>query len=288
MASPRRYRCWSWPFPTSRRTHAAAIPSNRPEHPSGRPPGSAGQRCPSTSAVGAGRGAVVLAVCRPAGAPRRRTPRQPSTSPTRLVNAAGRPAHLPAHRRLLLPDRDGAAVRRIVLRRATTLQGLATAAETTIWSRSTSGEMGAHISAPEIHFMNNRWYVYFAAGRTDDIWRIRMTCWRTRNASPLTRSWTERGRIHDTLGHLQLDASTFVADELRWHLTSAPTGNVRSKTSPSVISPEGTPTVGVIPPCTEMTTAPSLSDVMTRCTNGDPDLTRDRIFNESSRCDCLT
>ncbi|MFY1614773.1 family 43 glycosylhydrolase [Micromonospora sp. WMMD736] len=105
---------------------------------------------------------------------------------------------------------------RIVLRRATTLQGLATAAETTIWSRHTSGEMGAHIWAPEIHFINNRWYVYFAAGRTDDVWRIRMYVLETANANPLTGGWTERGRISTPWDTFSLDASTFVANGVRY------------------------------------------------------------------------
>lgn len=105
---------------------------------------------------------------------------------------------------------------RIVLRRATTLQGLATAAETTIWSRHTSGEMGAHIWAPEIHFINNRWYVYFAAGRTDDVWRIRMYVLETANANPLTGGWTERGRITTPWDTFSLDASTFVANGVRY------------------------------------------------------------------------
>src|SRR3712207_2671079 len=53
---------------------------------------------------------------------------------------------------------------RIILRRATTVQGLASAPETVIWRRHSSGDMAAHIWAPEIHFINNKWYVYFAAG----------------------------------------------------------------------------------------------------------------------------
>lgn len=105
---------------------------------------------------------------------------------------------------------------RIVLRRATTLQGLATAAETTIWNRHTSGEMGAHIWAPEIHFINNRWYVYFAAGRTDDVWRIRMYVLENANANPLSGSWTERGRITTPWDTFSLDASTFVANGVRY------------------------------------------------------------------------
>jgi GH43 family beta-xylosidase len=105
---------------------------------------------------------------------------------------------------------------RIVLRRATTLQGLASAAETTIWRRHTSGEMGAHIWAPEIHFINGRWYVYFAAGRTDDIWRIRMYVLESGSANPLTGTWTERGRISTPWDTFSLDASTFVANGVRY------------------------------------------------------------------------
>ncbi|WP_428965904.1 family 43 glycosylhydrolase [Micromonospora fluostatini] len=105
---------------------------------------------------------------------------------------------------------------RIVLRRATTLAGLATAPETTIWQRHASGEMGAHIWAPEIHFINNRWYVYFAAGRSDDVWRIRMYVLENAAANPLTGSWTERGRITTPWDTFSLDASTFVANGVRY------------------------------------------------------------------------
>ncbi|MFD6662267.1 family 43 glycosylhydrolase [Micromonospora chalcea] len=105
---------------------------------------------------------------------------------------------------------------RIVLRRATTLQGLAGAAETTIWRRHTSGEMGAHIWAPEIHFINGKWYVYFAAGRTDDVWRIRMYVLENASANPLSGSWTERGRITTPWDTFSLDASTFVVNGVRY------------------------------------------------------------------------
>ncbi|MEV0392075.1 family 43 glycosylhydrolase [Polymorphospora rubra] len=105
---------------------------------------------------------------------------------------------------------------RIVLRRATTLQGLSTAPETTIWRRHTSGEMSAHIWAPEIHFIDGRWYVYFAAGRADDIWRIRMYVLENSATNPLGGSWTERGRITTPWDTFALDASTFVAGGVRY------------------------------------------------------------------------
>lgn len=105
---------------------------------------------------------------------------------------------------------------RIVLRRATTLQGLASAAETVIWRRHTSGEMAAHIWAPEIHYINNRWYIYFAAGRSDDVWAIRMYVLENASANPLTGSWTERGRIVTPLNTFSLDATTFVHNGTRY------------------------------------------------------------------------
>ncbi|KOV85307.1 family 43 glycosylhydrolase [Nocardia sp. NRRL S-836] len=105
---------------------------------------------------------------------------------------------------------------RIVLRRATTIQGLATAQETVIWRKHSSGEMAAHIWAPEIHFINGRWYVYFAAGRSDDIWRIRMYVLESSAADPLTGGWTERGRITTPWDTFSLDASTFVNNGVRY------------------------------------------------------------------------
>jgi GH43 family beta-xylosidase len=107
---------------------------------------------------------------------------------------------------------------RIVLRRATTIQGLASAPETVIWRKHATGEMGAHIWAPEIHFINGKWYVYFAAGRADDVWRIRMYVLESSSANPLTGSWTERGRIATPWDTFSLDATTFVANGVRYLL----------------------------------------------------------------------
>ncbi|HEX2145495.1 MAG TPA: family 43 glycosylhydrolase [Glycomyces sp.] len=105
---------------------------------------------------------------------------------------------------------------RIILRRATTIQGLATASESTIWRKHSSGEMGAHIWAPEIHHVNGRWYIYFAAGRTDDIWAIRMYVLENTSANPMTGTWTEKGRIATPRDSFSLDATTFTQGSSRY------------------------------------------------------------------------
>ncbi|WP_309114218.1 family 43 glycosylhydrolase [Saccharothrix sp.] len=105
---------------------------------------------------------------------------------------------------------------RIVLRRATTIQGLASAPESVIWRRHTTGEMGAHIWAPEIHFINGKWYVYFAAGRAEDVWRIRPYVLENTSANPLTGTWVERGRVNVPWDTFSLDMSTFVVGGVRY------------------------------------------------------------------------
>ncbi|WP_369175391.1 family 43 glycosylhydrolase [Streptomyces sp. R28] len=105
---------------------------------------------------------------------------------------------------------------KIVMRRPTTLQGLSTAPETTIWTKHASGEMGAHIWAPEIHFIDGKWYVYFTAGWSTDKWKIRPYVLESSSANPLTGTWTEKGRISLPLDTFSLDATTFVHNGTRY------------------------------------------------------------------------
>ncbi|MEV3937943.1 family 43 glycosylhydrolase [Glycomyces sp. NPDC049804] len=105
---------------------------------------------------------------------------------------------------------------RIILRRATTLQGLATAAEATIWTKHATGEMGAHIWAPEIHHVNGKWYIYFAAGRAEDKWAIRMYVLENASANPMSGTWTEKGRIVTPRDSFSLDATTFTQGSTRY------------------------------------------------------------------------
>ncbi|MFI9583614.1 family 43 glycosylhydrolase [Streptomyces sp. NPDC052236] len=105
---------------------------------------------------------------------------------------------------------------KIVMRRSTSLQGLSTAPETTIWTKHASGDMAAHIWAPEIHFINGKWYVYFAAGTSSDIWKIRMYVLESSAANPLSGGWAEKGRIATPLDTFSLDATTFTVGSTRY------------------------------------------------------------------------
>ena len=62
---------------------------------------------------------------------------------------------------------------KIILRHADTIKGIQTAEEKTIWVKHESGPQSIHIWAPEIHFLDGKWYIYYAAGDKNDIWNIR-------------------------------------------------------------------------------------------------------------------
>ncbi len=98
---------------------------------------------------------------------------------------------------------------RIELRRATTLAGLASAPVSTVWRKHAKGAMGAHIWAPEIHFIGDRWYIYFTAAPAEEKWAIRLFVLENPSANPLEGEWLERGQLRTGWESFSLDATTF-------------------------------------------------------------------------------
>lgn len=98
---------------------------------------------------------------------------------------------------------------RIVVRGASTIDGLATAREKTVWRRPASGKMGGHIWAPELHRIDGRWYIYFAAGDSDDVFRIRTYVLESTSDDPRADTWVLRGRMVTKWDTFTLDSTTF-------------------------------------------------------------------------------
>lgn len=84
---------------------------------------------------------------------------------------------------------------RIVLRSAKHLEQLAEAEEVTIWKKHEAGSMGNHIWAPELHYLDGKWYIYFAAGDAEDKWHIRPYVLECTGQNPVKDTWVERGMM---------------------------------------------------------------------------------------------
>lgn len=105
---------------------------------------------------------------------------------------------------------------RIELRRATTIPGLSSASATVIWQKHSSGIMGAHIWAPELHFIDSKWYIYFAAGSTSNVWAIRIFVLENTSNNPLTGTWVEKGEVTPSVNAFSLDAHYFEHNATRY------------------------------------------------------------------------
>lgn len=83
----------------------------------------------------------------------------------------------------------------IALRRAKTLSELPDSEEKVIWRKHDNGEMSEHIWAPELHFLFGKWYIYFAGGEKDDVWKIRPYVLECCGDDPINDKWMERGKL---------------------------------------------------------------------------------------------
>jgi GH43 family beta-xylosidase len=98
---------------------------------------------------------------------------------------------------------------RIELRRARSLDDLGEAPAKVVWRKHASGEMGAHIWAPEMHRIDGKWYIYFTAAPSDKIWEIRLYVLENASPDPFQGAWVERGQLKTGWESFSLDATTF-------------------------------------------------------------------------------
>lgn len=81
----------------------------------------------------------------------------------------------------------------IAIKCADTLEGISTAEDVIVWRKHESGVMSKHVWAPELHYIDGKWYIYFAAGEKDEIWKIRPFILECSGQNPVKDSWFECG-----------------------------------------------------------------------------------------------
>ncbi len=89
---------------------------------------------------------------------------------------------------------------RIALRRADTIEGLRTAQEKTIWVKHETGPQSLHVWAPELHYLEGAWYVYYAASEVRNRWKLRPYVLRCTGQDPMADPWEELGMMQSADG----------------------------------------------------------------------------------------
>ena len=107
---------------------------------------------------------------------------------------------------------------RIEVRRAAIIQGLAEAETVVAWRKHEEGPMSANIWAPEIHYIDGKWYIYYAAARADEIFAHRMYVIENDSQNPLEGTWVEKGQVKTDWESFSLDATTFEHKGKRYYV----------------------------------------------------------------------
>lgn len=142
-------------------------------------------------------------------------------------------------------DSDPEGYDRIILRRSTTIEGLATAPEITIWDEKDSSACFRYIWAPEIHMIKGKWYVLYTASRSSNVWDIRphiLAC--ERDGDPYNQdNWVEKGQIKPAADdrfaftHFSLDMTYFENNDKHYVVWAEKPGGI-SNIYMATIDPE--------------------------------------------------
>lgn len=101
----------------------------------------------------------------------------------------------------------------IEIRRAKSLNDLEKAETKNVWRAHKDGPMSQLIWAPEIHFIQGKWYIYFAASDhgtiRNEVHHHRMFVIENEHDDPFEGSWTEKGQIKTQFESFSLDGTVF-------------------------------------------------------------------------------
>lgn len=110
----------------------------------------------------------------------------------------------------------------IELRRARELEDLQYATPMTIWTAHSNGPQSELIWAPEIHFIDDKWYIYYAASDhltlRDHQHHHRMFVIENLEMNPLNQNWIEKGQIITELESFSLDGTVFKYQSILYYV----------------------------------------------------------------------
>ena len=80
---------------------------------------------------------------------------------------------------------------------------------TTVWSAVPGTAYSDDVWAPEIHFVNNKWYIYFTADSNGYDETHRLYVLENSNADPTSGTWQLKGKLNEPSNNWAIDADEF-------------------------------------------------------------------------------
>jgi GH43 family beta-xylosidase len=86
---------------------------------------------------------------------------------------------------------------RIAIYKTKAMSELNKATNKTVWNPPIQGSNSRNIWAPELHFMDNKWYLYYTAGASEDLSTQRTFVLENTTNDPTEGVWIDKGQILD-------------------------------------------------------------------------------------------
>ena len=99
---------------------------------------------------------------------------------------------------------------KILLWKTKAMSHLSTAQFVTVWTKPSTGPNSEHVWAPELHFIDGKWYMYYTAGAAADQSAQRIFVLENSSADPMVGTWIDKGKVADPAADFwAIDASIF-------------------------------------------------------------------------------
>jgi GH43 family beta-xylosidase len=116
----------------------------------------------------------------------------------------------------------------ITIRKTAKMADLGSAPATVVWTPLPNGSNTNNVWAPELHFLDGKWYLYYTAGPASQSCCGGQRSWVLENTStdPTTGTWTEKGRAYTpTQDFWSIDMTVFELNGSRYALWSGQEAN---------------------------------------------------------------
>ena len=119
---------------------------------------------------------------------------------------------------------------RIDIWKTKSMSNLKNASIKTVWIVPSTGSHSRNIWAPELHLINDKWYIYYTAGASDDLSTQRTFVLENSSTDPLEGAWTDKGNIGDPAANVfSIDGTILQYKNKNYFIWSANPSSIESK-----------------------------------------------------------
>ncbi len=118
--------------------------------------------------------------------------------------------------------------RNITIWKTKSIASLSTAEKKIVWTPPASGPYSKEIWAPEIHYLQGKWYVYFAADSGNNV-HHRLWVLECASQDPLSGDWSMKGKLSTPEDKWAIDGSVFTVNNKLYLIWSGWEGDTNGR-----------------------------------------------------------